>query len=286
MPPTRRRFLALATAGVSAVSGCFYGDTHDDSELALHFEPVPADELGSEFLYTHAEWTPAQRALLDRGGTNVTEAFGYRPFDPGDVVRVNGTYRTVFVGQNGTKRVERPVLVAEPEPEPSGRTGDLSGLAESDLLALRCAIVSAQREGPEPCVLHGGDHSAFLPEPAFRSVEHGDAYYRLSVVEREVELDRYEYEFQPVAENRSAFASYAARGMLAVDYDATSPSREEREILRTVTEEGVYRESPPPYSDALLHVVGAFREGATDHQDYVKFGGQYYLAWTTEFSDD
>lgn len=285
MPPTRRRFLALAAAGVSAASGCFFGDTHDDSELALHFEPVPAEELGSEFLYTRADWTPAQRALLDRGGTNATEAFGYRPFDPGDVVRVNRTYYAVFVGQNGTERVERPVLVAESEPEPSGQTGDFSGLAESDVLALRCAVSSARRERSEPCVIHGGNHSAFLPEPAFRSFEHHDDYYRLSVVEREVELDRYEYGFRPVAENRSAFASYAARGMLAVDYDSTSPSSEEREVLRTAAEEGVYREAPP-YSEALLAVVEAFRDGATDHEDYVKFDGEYYLARATEVSDD
>lgn len=286
MSPTRRRFLALAAAGVPAVSGCFFGDTHDDSELAIHFEPVPADELGSVFLYTREEWTPAQRALLDRDGTNATESFGYRPFDPGDVVRENGTYFAVFVGQNGTEQIVRPVLVAEPEPEPSGRTGDFSGLAESDALALRCAITSAEREGPEPCAIHGGNHSEFLPEPSFQSIEHRDGYYRLSIVEREVELDRYEYDFQPVAENRTAFASYAARDMLAVDYDATSLSSEEREVLRTAADDGVYRESPPPYSDALRAVVEVFRDGASDHRDYVKFDGRYYLAWTTEVSDD
>ena len=285
MTPTRRRLLA-AVAAAAGSSGCLFGDRHDDSELALHFEPVPADELGSAFLYTRVEWTPAQRALIERGGTNATEAFGYRPFDPGDVVRVNGTYFEVFVGRNGTGRVERPVLVAEPESEASEPTGDFTGLAESDVLALRCAITSADREGSEPCVLHGGEHSAFVPEPAFRSIDHGEAYYHLSVAEREVELDRYDYEFQPVAENRSAFTDYAARDLLAVDYDETSLTGEKREVLRTAAEEGVYRESPPPYADALLDLVGTFRDGASDHRDYVKFDGRYYLAWTTEFSDD
>lgn len=284
--PTRRRLLVLTAAGVPALSGCFFGDTRDDSELALHFESVPAGELGSEFLYTREEWTPAQRAFLDRGVSNATEAFGHRPFESGAVVRVNDTYFTASVSENGTGQVSRPVLVAEPEPEPSGRTGEFAGLAQSDVFALRCAIVSAQREGPEPCVLHGGDHSAFVPEPPFRSIEHNDEYFGLSVVESELELTRYAYEFQAVAENRSAFASYAAREMLAVDYDAVPLTVEEREILRTAADDGVYRESPPPYSGAFLDVVEAFRDGATDHRDYVKFDGEHYIAWTTEFSDD
>lgn len=271
--------------GATASSGCLFRDTHDDSELAIHFDPVPASALGREFLFAPERWTPAQRTFLADGVANATEAYGYRPFDPGVAVRTDGTYYAVSVAENGTATVRRPVLRAEQVSDAPGEVGDFEGLGETDALALRCAVVSARREGPEPCVLHAGNRSAFWPEPEFRYFEHRNEYYRLAATEAPVELARYDYRFEPVARNQSAFAAYAASEMLAVDYGDRSLSAEERSILETAAAEGVYRESPP-YSDALRGLVEDLRGRADHHRSYVRFRGSYYLAWSTRTFDD
>lgn len=285
MTPTRRQLLSVVAGTLPLVSGCFFGDTHDDSELAIHFEPVRASELGAEYLHTSEEWTPAQRTFLDVGVRNATVAYGHRPFESVSVIRANGTYYAVSVAENGTETVRRPVLRAEPVSEPTEEVGDFSGLARADGLALRCALVSAQRDGPGPCVLNAGNRSAFWPDLRFTHVEHSGDYYRLTSAEETVELARYDYVFEPVARDRSVFADYAARSMLVVDYADQSLSPEERSILETAAADGVYRESPP-YSDALRTLVDGLDSRANRHRVYVRFEGSYYLARTTRAFDD
>lgn len=285
--PSRRQVLAHLAIGTAASSGCLLWDTRDDSALALHFEPVDASDLGEEFLFTAAEWSATQRQLVGDGVPNGTARYGHRPLRGGEFVEVDGTYYAVDVAENGTETVARPVLRAERVSGVDGEARGFADLSREDALTLRCAVATSSGEGPEPCaVLHAGEESAFWPDPPFEYWTNGDDSYHLTVSEQNVTLTRFDYTFRPVARSRPAFADYAARELLAADYDSMDLTAEQRDILRAAAREGVYRESPPPYSDEFLDLVDAFRAGADSARDYVRFDGAYFLARTTEFHDD
>lgn len=286
MNVSRRRLLALAAGSGTALSGCLLWDTHDDSELAFHFESVAPSNLGAEFLYTNGEWTPTQRRLVASGVPNGTTAYRHEPFVDGEFVRVNGTYYSVASTENGTRTVTRPVLRAEPVSSANGERGDFSGLSPDDQRLLKCAIASADRKGPTPCVVHARTESKFWPNPPFEYLRHNDEDYRLVASERNVTFPRYDFTFESVARNRFAFAEFAARELVAVDYDARDLTEKQRSILRTAAREGAHRESPPPYSDSLLVLVRGFEASADDFRDYLRFEEAYYLAWTTRSYDD
>lgn len=281
--PSRRTVLG-GLLGSAGFSGCVM-DRENASELALHFEPVDADALGDADLYRSDEWTPTQQQLLAAGATNETAAYGHRPFDDGDAIHVNGTYYDISVQENGTATVLRPVLRAEPVSESNGEVGNFSAVSELDQRALKCAVASADGKGPEPCILHAGNRSAFWPTLEFEYVTVGGDTHQLSATEQNVTLTRHDYRFTPVAQNRSAFATYAAQNLVAVNYDAMALTADQRKMLRTAAEEGVYRESPP-YSEGLQELVNAFREGADDYEDTVRFDGEYYLASVQQIYDD
>ncbi len=282
-----RRWVLFATATIPFVSSGCALDPYNDSSLSLHFEPVTDSNLGDEFLYTTADWSELQQELVNEGVPNGTTTSGHRPFRTGDFIEVDGTYYEISVTENGRTPVKTPLLVATPVEEPDGNVGDFGTLSDTDVETLRCALSTA-REGEKtrPCPIFGGESSSFLPKPAFEFIEHGSRYYRLSVETKEVPLEAYEYEFTAIAETQTEFAEFAARELIAVDFDAMDLSEKQRKILRTGTETGVYEESPPPYTDALTELVEVFEDSADAHRDYIRFEGGYYLMWTMSVHDD
>lgn len=279
--PSRRRVLAAAATVLSSLGGCATLDTSNASGIVLRFDPVPASAVGSADLLTAEEFTAPQRHVVDAGVPNGAAAYGHPPIGAGAFVLDNGTYYAVAASGNGTETVTRPVLSADPAAEAGGSTVEFGDLSRTDQRTLKCAVTDGKE--PTPCVLYAGTESAFWPDPGYARVG-GDAY-RLSIAERNVTLDRYDYEFEPVARNRSAFADYAARNALAANYDEMPLSEEQRSILRTAANDGVYRETPP-YSDAIRTVVEVFRQGADGNEDYVRFAGSFYLASVRQVYDD
>jgi hypothetical protein len=260
--------------------GCLFGRDGTESETILEFEPVEQSDVGRRTVYTRTEWSPTQRALLGDDPGSDAVAYGYQPFHEGDVVHTDGTYYAVSVTEGGTETVTRPVLEAASVDGHSGEAVELSSLSDADRMTLKCALASADGDGPEPCVVHGGERSAFWPDPPTYASVGGDVY-QLSAHERSVTLERYDYSFETVAESDAAFTEYAVANLLAVDFDAWTLSEAEREILTTAAQEGRYRETPP-YSDALERIVDAVREGSRGSEGYVRFEGAYYLASVQE----
>lgn len=288
--PTRRRVLGHvgALGAAASLGGCFW-DTTNDSFLAVRLEPVPRADLGQNEVVAEEELGPRAGRIVDEGLANGTSAYGRQPhaLTGHAFVRDDGTYYAVRRSENGTETVERPVLEAEPVETADGSVSDRGNLSESDGRALRCAVSTADERDPHPCVVHEGEASAFWPESRFRYLERGDdGYFRLSVSERNVSLDRHEYRFEPVAGNRSAFADYAAGERVAVDFSTVDASAEQREILRTAAEEGVYEESPPPYSDGLRDLTERIRGASDGYEAIVRFDGAYYLASVEQGFDD
>lgn len=282
---SRRQVLAAGASLTVAGSGGCVMNRGGGSETVLGFVAVERSDVSELAVVESDDWTAAQRRLLgDDPGNNAT-AYGYRPFDEGDVVLANGTYYTVSVAENGSETVTRPVLHAEPVSDPDGAVADPSSLPDADVMALKCAVASVDGKGPEPCVVHGGEGSAFWPVPVPEYVDVGGDVYRLSASEESVGLQRYDYEFEAVAESLSAFADYAVEHLLAVDFDALSLTERQQEILRTAAEEGSYRETPP-YSDALHWIVETFRAGADGQEGYVRFDGAFYLATVSQIWAD
>lgn len=275
--PSRRQVLASAAAAASAgAGGCLFGRGGAGSEMILEFEPVERGAVGQRAVYASEEWTATQRALLgDDPGTDAV-AYGHQPFHEGDIVRANGRYYAVSVSENGTGTVTRPVLEAEPVEDDGGDAVELDSLAPADAMTLKCALASARGDGPEPCVVHGGEGSVFWPDPPEYADMGGDVY-RLSAREHSVTLQRYDYSFQEVATNESAFTEYAVEKLLAVDFDSWDLTETEREVLTSAAQEGRYRETPP-YSDALERITDAVLDGARGREGYVRFDGAYYLA--------
>lgn len=276
MPSRRHVLVSAAAASLTGAAGCLFGRSGGGSETVLEFDPVERSAVGQRVVYGPEEWTGTQRALLGDDPAADAVAYGHQPFHEGDVVHANGSYYAVSVVENGTETVTRPVLEAEPVEGHADEAVELSGLSDADGMTLKCALASADGKGPEPCVVHGGDASVFWPDsPTYAQL--GDDVYRLSVQERSVTLQRYDYSFERVATSESGFTEYAVENLLAVDFDAWDLTEAEREILTTAAQEGRYRETPP-YSDALEHIVSAIREGSHGREGYVRFDGAFYLA--------
>jgi hypothetical protein len=281
--PSRRRLLG-AVASLPLTAGCVY-DLRNDSSKALHFEPVPESELGAKFVYTEREWSPTQRRVVAAGVPDGTEFYGIRPFEDGEYVVVDGVYYAVSVAEHGRESVERPVLTAERVSEADGEARDFGDFSDADRRALKCAVASSDGDGPEPCVVHAGEASAFWPEPDPRHVEVGGDHFRLSAETATVSLTRYEYAFDRVADSRSAFLDRLGDDLLAVDFAEVDLTPDQREMLATAASEDVYSESPP-YSEGFQELLETFEEGRRRHEDYVRFDGDYYLARIDAVYDD
>lgn len=287
---TRRNLLtrSVAVGATATLTGCLW-DAQSTSSLSLHLERVPRDELGQQRVDDVADLTPRERDVFEAGRTNGTVASGRKPVESSVVIRRAGTSYAVTVRADGTETGTRPVLEATAVSTANGSVGNPSNLSESDGRTYRCAIAGRERGDANPCVvIYGGDESAFRPEPRFRYVERGDeGYYRLESSERTITLDRYRYSFDRVAETRSAFADYAAAELLAIDFTDENLATERRDILETAADEGVYEESPPPYSAALEGLVDRV-DGSTGggaNEVYVRFDDRYFLAHTQQFWD-
>lgn len=285
---TRRTVLAhiAGLGGTTALAGCVL-DTTNDSSMSIHLEEVPREQLGQKDAFTPDELEPIARETVSDGLTNGTTVYGTKPLAAGTFVVSNGSYYVVRITQNGTEAVERPVLEAEKVSSPNGTVRDWGNLSRSDALTLRCAVTTRDEQDAHPCVIFSGSDSAFWPELRFQYLESGDElYYRLHTTERTVTLDRYDYTFEPIASNRSSFADYVARERIAIDFSTADLSAEQRDILRTAATEGVYRESPPPYSDALRELVEWVRSVDDNNTVYVRFNGTYYEASERQSFDD
>ena len=280
--PSRRRVLAQASGlgATATLGGCLWNLGGASSRLAIRFEPVSRADLGREAVVTASELQPRARRVVHEGLGNGTAVYGRKPraFADHAVVSVDGTYYAVGVVENGSETVERPVLEAELVDTTNGSVSDWGNLSRSDALTLRCAVSVRDDGDDHSCVVYDGDASAFWPEPRFRYLERGDdGYFRLSVAERAVSLDRYEYGFDRVAANESAFADYAARELVAVDFDEADLSAKQRAIVETAASEGVYEESPP-YSEGVQVLADRLRNAGDGVDAYVRFDGSYYLA--------
>lgn len=288
--PSRRSLLAgLGSMGATIpLAGCFW-DVTNDSSLTLEMESVSRDELGQARVRPVAEQGPWVRQVVARGLENGTTVYGRKPLERSDFLDVDGTYYAVHVSKNGTATVERPVLEATEVAAPDGPVNDWGNVSRADGLTLRCAVSTRDRNDLPGCVIYGGNESAFLPKPRFRYLESGEeTYYRLEVEERPVDLDRYEYSFESVAETRSAFAEYVARERVAIDFSTGDLTAEQRDILETAAAEGTYEESPPPYSAALQELVDRIertQQRSGTYEIYVRFEGEYYRLSYQQFFD-
>lgn len=286
--PTRRQVLIGGSGlGATATLGGCLGDLGgSSSRLAIRLEPVSRPELGQKDVVAVDDLGPRARSVVDDGLANGATAYGRKPrsFVGHPFVRVDGAYYAIQVTENGSEEVERPVLEAEQVDTADGSVSDWGNLSRSDGFTLRCAV-SARDDDDRSCVVHGGNASAFWPEPRFRYLERGEeSYYRLTVAERSVSLDRYEYAFDRVAENESAFADYAARELVAIDFDQADLSMKQRDVLETAASDGVYEESPP-YSDELQELTRRIRNADDGVEAHVRFDGSYYLARVQQLSN-
>jgi len=275
-----------ALGGATTLTGCLFGAFSNGSSLAIHMTAVSSSELEPEAVPTLDDLEPRARTVVSEGLSDGTITYGRNPLANGSYVAVDGAYYVATVEANGTEAVERPVLEAEAVSESDGTIGAWEDVDSSDEFTLRCAIQAPDRVYEPPCVVLGGNHSAFWPELQFQYFEPGDmGPYRLDVSQQTVTLDRYEYTFERVAETRSAFLDYAVSERVAIDFSTVGLSAEQRDILETAATEGVYRESPS-YSSALQDLERRIQSAGDDRTVYVRFNGSYYEASVDQVYDD
>lgn len=279
---TRRQVLASAggLGGVTALAGCpLY--TGNDSSMAIYIEDVSREDLGQNYVVAADELEPRARAVVREGLSNGTIVHGTKPIRSDEIVLLDGSYYAVQITENGTETVTRPVLDATEVASADGTAADWGNLSESDALTLRCAVSTRDERDAPPCVVFAGNDSAFWPDLRFRYFEGGDeTYYRLHASEQRVTLDRYDYTFDLVASSRSAFAEYAESELVAINFATIDLSAEQQDILDTAADDGIYRESPPPYSEDLRDLVERLRaaNGNAESSVYIRFDGNYFVA--------
>ena len=279
----RRALLSsLASGGVAALAGCL--DTTNDSSLAVELNRVPKAQLGQPDTVSTDELDADVRAVASDGLGDGTTFTGAQRLDPEEFVVVNGSYYTVAIARAGSGTVARPVLEAEPVSDVDGPVGAWGNLSDSDTTTLRCALSNSERSAVRPCLIPRQNDSTFWPSLQFQYFQHRERTYRLRTTERAVDLDQYEYTFDRVAKNESSFAEYVATERLRID--AATVSGAQRDILRTAATEGVYRESPPPYSEALQSLAEQILAEGFDVTTYVRVDGSYYEAYVLESHDD
>lgn len=274
--------LLVVLSGTIAFTGCLW-DTTNDSSMAVQLEEVPREQLGQEDALVPAQMEPRAREIVNDGLANGTIAHGRKPLSNGTFISSNGSYYAVHVSKNGTATVERPVLEAEKVSAPNGSVSDWGNLSRSDSQTLRCAVSTRDRQDI-PCVIFRGSDSAFWPELRFQYLESGDStYYQLNTSMQTVTVDRYRYTFERIASNRSAFTAYVVRDQTML---TANLSADQREILRKAAADGIYRESPPPYSDSLRSLVDRIRAVSDGSTVYVRFNGTFYEATARQSFDD
>lgn len=281
---TRRTVLAnvVGLGGTTLLAGCLF---NNGGSLAINLTPVSRSDLVPTATAL-ADLEPRARAAVSDGLANGTTVYGRTPLEAGSFVLADDAYYRVAVEANGTETVERPVLQAESVSGSDGPVGGWEGLSPSDDFTLRCAIQAPDRVYEPPCVILGGNDSAFWPELQFEYFHPGDmGPYRLQTSEQTVTLDRYDYTFERVAQTQSAFADYVVNQRVAIDFSTIDLPAEQRDILETAATEGVYRESSPPYSDALED-LGERIQSAGGYTVYVRFNGTYYEASVDEIHGD
>jgi|AntDeeMinimDraft_5_1070356.scaffolds.fasta_scaffold20757_1 hypothetical protein len=284
---TRRSVLVhvVGLGGTTALTGCLFGAFNNGGSLAITLTPISRSEIVPTATALE-DLEPRARATVTDGLANETTVYERQPLEAGAFVLADGVYYRVTVEANGTERVERPVLEAESISESDGPVGGWEGLTPSDDFTLRCAIQAPDRVYEPPCVILGGDNSAFWPELQFEYFHPGNmGPYRLHTSEQMVTLDRYDYSFERVADNQSSYTDYVLNRRVAIDFSTVDLPAEQRDILETAAAEGVYRETSPPYSDALEDLQGRIQSPGS-YTVYVRFDGTYYEASVDEVHGD
>lgn len=287
----RRDFLNAIGGTIAAVgsAGCLFG-IRGGNGLELEHVDRPAEFAAIQ----SSELTPTQTTLvegaLDDG--NYT-TYGHRPFSDGEYLEFRGAFYQTRVGQTGTKRLARMVLIAEEldEVDEAISVSDLPVNARQPaVLALRLAIVRDREDGredlPEGYVFRGEEEEGSVwvpePEPEHEVIEFDDRTFHLRVEERELEEDEYTTTLEPIAASPDEFEEVVEEEFV-IDLDAHNLPPEQREIIETAIDEDGYRERGS-ISSEFNELINLIQNEAPRHDSLIKYEGEHY-SWDYWHSD-
>lgn len=276
-------------------------DWHNYRHIELHMYETTVAEIGSAVLTAYDELDSTQQSVVvdavENDGTTYT-TYRSRPLDADTYVEYDGSYYVVRESVAAEREVTAHKFRMESISDGEHRaTPSNYDEIQADAVAYE-DLPEADREAfevgfPDGDEYRGGRFTAQFPfvyesESALEDsilvseettyVEYEENYYAVEFNETQsvVETD-YEYALPRVAETKEGFDEVAAE-TYAIRLDEMELSSAEKDILRTLVEEGVYeRENPIP--EALETFVGRLRSHKPIYQGdrvFAAYEGSYY----------
>ena len=283
----RRTFSYRAVGSVIAASlaGCF-GSREGSSGFTARSRRLSEGNVTEAFAEQPADLSAAQSALVDDLVSNETaiRVGNQRSelFEDGTYVVSNGTYYLINRVETGSESVERPVLRAHRvnSSDIVGEAVPLDSYSDGDYRPVRRTVIFAFRGHPNGYVFHSPpeDTSQLRPDPAYEYVEYQDEFFRLTLTEKVVDADRYEYSITELAAGSQEFEAYIRRKRNITRISPRELPPETRDVFDQIIQRDEY-DAWSPFSDAeqdVLDRLDVTQKGIGTDKRTIAYNGSYY----------